>query len=208
MAIRSVEAFSTAAFVHYRSVLKIQRSYVHPAGLTGHCTQLYCTPHTEAYVCDTGYGVIVPVTPTLMTDFFASRHSDVYIHCEDYTSQKAPPSCRDAHSDAVNWSSASSFISNSVLSFALVRLALPYLSEKPSHCQHGIHVCSHSKHEQHSTSACDMHVSCINMCMPCMLCAVLLSKLVCHTCMQAACLLQHVRIVITHLHLLHRFTRP
>ncbi|DBA82924.1 hypothetical protein WJX77_008143 [Trebouxia sp. C0004] len=67
----------------------------------------------------TGYGVIVPVTPTLMTDFFASRHSDVYIHCEDYTSQKAPPSCRDAHSDAVNWSSASSFISNSVLSFAL-----------------------------------------------------------------------------------------
>lgn len=67
----------------------------------------------------TGYGVIVPVTPTLMTDFFASRHSDVYIHCEDYTSKQAPAPCRDAHSDAVNWSSASSFISNSVLSFAL-----------------------------------------------------------------------------------------
>ncbi len=73
-----------------------------------------------------GYGVIVPVTPTLMTDFFASRHSDVYIHCEDYTSQKAPPSCRDAHSDAVNWSSASSFVSNSILSFALVSAALAW----------------------------------------------------------------------------------
>ncbi|KAL3156285.1 hypothetical protein ABBQ32_012557 [Trebouxia sp. C0010 RCD-2024] len=67
----------------------------------------------------TGYGVIVPVTPTLMTDFFASRHSDVYIHCEDYKSHEAPLPCRDAHSDAVNWSSASSFVSNSILSFAL-----------------------------------------------------------------------------------------
>lgn len=126
MAVRSVEAISTTTFVHYRSVLSRDRSCVHPAGVTGHCQQLRSTPQIEAFVCITGYGVIVPVTPTLMTDFFASRHSDVYIHCEDYTSQKAPPSCRDAHSDAVNWSSASSFISNSVLSFALVRLALPY----------------------------------------------------------------------------------
>lgn len=59
-----------------------------------------------------------------MTDFFASRHSDVYIHCEDYKSHEAPLPCRDAHSDAVNWSSASSFVSNSILSFALVSLCV------------------------------------------------------------------------------------
>ena len=130
---------------------------MHSAGSTGHCPQLCSTSNTEAFVCNTGYGVIVPVTPTLMTDFFASRHSDVYIHCEDYTSQKAPPSCRDAHSDAVNWSSASSFISNSVLSFALVRLALPYLVVTPSPRQCGIHVCSLSEHEQHLEQC--MHIA-------------------------------------------------
>ncbi len=147
MAVRSVEAISTTTFVHYRSVLTRGRSCVHPAGVTSHCPQLRSTPQVEAFVCITGYGVIVPVTPTLMTDFFASRHSDVYIHCEDYTSQKAPPSCRDAHSDAVNWSSASSFISNSVLSFALVSLALPYPIEKLSHHQHGIQICKQDEHE-------------------------------------------------------------
>lgn len=62
-----------------------------------------------------------------MTDFFASRHSDVYIHCEDYKSHEAPLPCQDAHSDAVNWSSASSFVSNSILSFALVRLCVSLL---------------------------------------------------------------------------------
>jgi hypothetical protein len=144
MAVRSVEAVSTTTSVHYRSVLTIAWSYVHPSGVTGHRPQLSpstaeVSPETKAFVCNTGYGVIVPVTPTLMTDFFASRRSDVYIHCEDYTSQKAPPSCRDAHSDAVNWSSASSFISNSVLSFALVRLALPYLIETPLNHQQGMH---------------------------------------------------------------------
>ncbi len=136
MAVRSVEAVSTTTSVHYRSVLTIAWSYVHPSGSP---STAEFSPETEAFVCNTGYGVIVPVTPTLMTDFFASRRSDVYIHCEDYTSQKAPPSCRDAHSDAVNWSSASSFISNSVLSFALVRLALPYLIETPLNHQQGMH---------------------------------------------------------------------
>lgn len=67
-----------------------------------------------------GYGVIIPVKPTLMTDFFASRHSDVYIHCEDYTSADAPEPCRNAHSDAVNWESGSAFVSNTLLSFILV----------------------------------------------------------------------------------------
>lgn len=70
--------------------------------------------------CNAGYGVIIPVKPTLMTDFFASRHSDVYIHCEDYTSQNAPEPCRNAHSDAVNWESGSAFVSNTLLSFILV----------------------------------------------------------------------------------------
>ena len=94
--------------------------------------------HYEVCFVGAGYGVIVPVTPTLMTDFFASRHSDVYIHCEDYTSQKAPLPCRDAHSDAVNWSSASSFVSNSILSFALVGLHCPILATSSCTC-----VCHH-----------------------------------------------------------------
>ena len=76
-----------------------------------------------------------------MTDFFASRHSDVYIHCEDYTSHNAPLPCRDAHSDAVNWSSASSFVSNSILSFALVSVSVcPCLQMCPS--VHVLHVCA------------------------------------------------------------------
>ena len=76
-----------------------------------------------------------------MTDFFASRHSDVYIHCEDYTSHSAPLPCRDAHSDAVNWSSASSFVSNSILSFALVSVSVcPCLQMCPS--MHVLHVCA------------------------------------------------------------------
>ena len=126
MANRRVEALSSVVFVHYRldfsivtqtwpwssTLLKLQR-------LMAPCIRLQQTNVTNA-----GYGVIVPVTPTLMTDFFASRHSDVYIHCEDYKSHEAPLPCHDAHSDAVNWSSASAFVSNSILSFALVRLRL------------------------------------------------------------------------------------
>ena len=133
MAVRRVEAVSSAAAVHYRSGNSTEALLGQPQA------QHFCPSHTPSAACNVsllaGYGVIVPVTPTLMTDFFASRHSDVYIHCEDYTSHNAPLPCRDAHSDAVNWSSASSFVSNSILSFALVgvsgflcpHICMPYM---------------------------------------------------------------------------------
>ena len=38
----------------------------------------------------TGITTMLPVKPNLMTDFFASRHMRHYIHCEDYSVQKAP----------------------------------------------------------------------------------------------------------------------
>lgn len=85
----------------------------------GHFSRVAAQHRVTQSIC-VGYGVIVPVKPTLMTDFFASRHSDVYIHCEDYTSANAPAPCRDAHSDAVNWESGSAFVSNTLLSFILV----------------------------------------------------------------------------------------
>ncbi|KAK9805583.1 hypothetical protein WJX72_006405 [[Myrmecia] bisecta] len=63
--------------------------------------------------------LVTPITPTLMTDFFASRNSPVALFCEDYPPNQAPQACRDAHSTSVIWSSWTSFISNSLLSFLL-----------------------------------------------------------------------------------------
>lgn len=141
MAVRRMEAVSSASAVHYRSGNSTEALLGQPQA------QHFCPFNILSAACNlsllAGYGVIVPVTPTLMTDFFASRHSDVYIHCEDYTSYNAPLPCRDAHSDAVNWSSASSFVSNSILSFALVGVSgLSYLQTCPSvHALHAFCTC-------------------------------------------------------------------
>lgn len=125
MAIRSVEIVSAAPVIYHRLAASFALLQA-PAWLRRR--RIHRSKNLKCARAPAGYGVIVPVTPTLMTDFFASRHSDVYIHCEDYTSKQAPAPCRDAHSDAVNWSSASSFISNSVLSFALVSTATTWHS--------------------------------------------------------------------------------
>ncbi|KAK9805503.1 hypothetical protein WJX72_001711 [[Myrmecia] bisecta] len=63
--------------------------------------------------------LVLPITPTLMTDFFASRNSPVALVCEEYPPGEAPQACRDAHSTSVVWSSWTSFTSYSLLSFML-----------------------------------------------------------------------------------------
>ncbi|KAK9787487.1 hypothetical protein WJX73_002756 [Symbiochloris irregularis] len=65
---------------------------------------------------------LTPIKPNLMTDFFASRHSDKYIHCERFPPLDSPRVCRDAHASAVLWSSWSDFFSNSILLFLLAPL--------------------------------------------------------------------------------------
>lgn len=66
--------------------------------------------------------LLTPVKPNLMTDFFASRHSRHYIHCEAYLPALEPQACRDAHSSVVTYSSFSDFVSNSFLLFLLAPL--------------------------------------------------------------------------------------
>jgi hypothetical protein len=64
---------------------------------------------------------MAPVTPTLMTDFFASRRSkDGPVKCEAFPPSQQPDYCLAAYSDVVFWSTCTSFFSNSVLTFLMV----------------------------------------------------------------------------------------
>lgn len=67
-----------------------------------------------------GMTALGPLTPTLMTNFFASRAAGETLNCEKL--QPQPPACQDAHSEAVNYSSVTAFVSNSILSFLLMPL--------------------------------------------------------------------------------------
>ncbi|KAK9864269.1 hypothetical protein WJX84_011024 [Apatococcus fuscideae] len=66
--------------------------------------------------------ILSPVTPTLLTNFFASRGQPGDIHCEDYSVQESPEQCRDAHASVVIWQSWSSFVANSLICFMLAPL--------------------------------------------------------------------------------------
>lgn len=67
-----------------------------------------------------GLAIIAPNVPTLMTNFMASRRAHAPMVCEDYPPAHQPQACRNAYSDVVFWASASSFVSNSLLSFVMV----------------------------------------------------------------------------------------
>ena len=80
-------------------------------------TRLRACTHNDA-----GLAIIAPNVPTLMTNFMASRREGGPMVCEDYPPSAQPQSCQNAYSDVVFWSSASSFVSNSLLTFIMVRL--------------------------------------------------------------------------------------
>lgn len=62
-----------------------------------------------------GFSTLLPVTPTLFTDFFARRRAGgVVVSCQD---TPRLPACVDAHADVVRWSSATAFVSSSVVAF-------------------------------------------------------------------------------------------
>ena len=69
-----------------------------------------------------GLIILSPVTPTLLTNFFASRGEEKEIHCENYSVRDSPEECRDAHASVVIWQSWSSFVANSLICFLLVSL--------------------------------------------------------------------------------------
>mmetsp|Transcript_12814 Transcript_12814/g.38699 ORF Transcript_12814/g.38699 Transcript_12814/m.38699 type:complete len:525 (-) Transcript_12814:561-2135(-) len=69
-----------------------------------------------------GIAMIAPQVPGLMTDFMASRRAGEKLQCEDYSPNLQPAACRDAYSDVVWWSTCTSFLTNSVLTFVMAPL--------------------------------------------------------------------------------------
>jgi hypothetical protein len=81
-------------------------------------------PHDNTLMCDflcKSQHFIVVQLPALLLDFMASRRAGSELHCEDFNPHKQPPDCRDAYSDVVWWSTSTSFFTNSVLTFLMVR---------------------------------------------------------------------------------------
>eukprot|EP00854_Cymbomonas_tetramitiformis_P008115 gene8115-9642_t len=65
-----------------------------------------------------GMMMLVPLLPTLMSNYFASEMEGTLMRCEDFEPPR-PPSCQNAHAVAVSWSSMSSFVSHTMLSFLI-----------------------------------------------------------------------------------------
>ncbi|KAG2492911.1 hypothetical protein HYH03_008825 [Edaphochlamys debaryana] len=70
-----------------------------------------------------GIAVIYPITPTLMTNGFASLAAGHPIDCTTFPPSASPKECVDAHSTAVTWMSWTNFVSSSLLTF----LCAPYV---------------------------------------------------------------------------------
>ena len=66
-----------------------------------------------------GFCVIIPFIPNLVTDFFASQDAGSRIRCEDYSPANKPIACIVASGTVVYWSSITSFFTNTVLLFVL-----------------------------------------------------------------------------------------
>lgn len=64
-----------------------------------------------------GFTVLMPRLPTLLTNFFASRSAGVPLACEDFSHDDAPEACQNAHAEVVDWTSWTSFLSNSIFAF-------------------------------------------------------------------------------------------
>eukprot|EP00892_Ulva_mutabilis_P000426 jgi/Ulvmu1/10384/UM061_0068.1 len=65
----------------------------------------------------TGYTVMSPFLPDLLTDFFASKVNGSPIRCEDFTANKLPDACLQGSAINVQWTSVTAFFTNSVIIF-------------------------------------------------------------------------------------------
>ncbi|KAG2451821.1 hypothetical protein HYH02_003597 [Chlamydomonas schloesseri] len=70
-----------------------------------------------------GLAIMFPITPTLVTNGFASLAAGRRMDCTAYPPHASPPECVDAHSTAVTWMSWTNFVSSSLLTF----LCAPYV---------------------------------------------------------------------------------
>lgn len=64
-----------------------------------------------------GFATVIPSLPTLFTNYFASKAAGHALDCETFPAGKQPPPCVDAHSTVVQWSSWTSLVSNTFLTF-------------------------------------------------------------------------------------------
>lgn len=67
-----------------------------------------------------GLTLLVPHSPTIATNYFASRRAGHPVDC--FASVAQPQACIDAHADAVAWSSGASFVSNCLISVTVAPL--------------------------------------------------------------------------------------
>ncbi|EFJ44378.1 hypothetical protein VOLCADRAFT_106422 [Volvox carteri f. nagariensis] len=73
----------------------------------------------------TGLAIIFPITPTLMTNGFASLAAGHRVDCTAFSPADSPRECVDAHGTVVMWMSWTNFISSSLLTF----LCAPFVGQ-------------------------------------------------------------------------------
>lgn len=64
-----------------------------------------------------GFAVMSPYLPSLLTDFFASKINGSSIRCEEFPANKLPDPCIEGSVVNVQWSSITSFFTNSIIIF-------------------------------------------------------------------------------------------
>lgn len=70
-----------------------------------------------------GLMLLVPYTPTLLTDYFAGARAGHPVKCTDLAAGVQPPAaCKSAHDDVVQWNAKKSFICNIFLGVILTPL--------------------------------------------------------------------------------------
>ncbi|WIA11611.1 hypothetical protein OEZ85_011715 [Tetradesmus obliquus] len=69
------------------------------------------------FVYSLGFATLVPMLPTLLTNYFASRIAGHAIDCEQYVVNEQPAACQDAHADVVTWTSWTSLVANTFIAF-------------------------------------------------------------------------------------------
>ncbi|KAF5835498.1 major facilitator superfamily domain-containing protein [Dunaliella salina] len=63
-----------------------------------------------------GFAILFPIIPTIITNGFASEDAGHAVECQKFAPPQ-PAFCRNAHAEAVKWTSWTSFVSTSLLSF-------------------------------------------------------------------------------------------
>jgi hypothetical protein len=49
-----------------------------------------------------GFATLIPVLPTVLTNFFASRHAGTEIDCQQFSKEQQPAACQDAHAGDID----------------------------------------------------------------------------------------------------------